>query len=268
MKYRKALFFTLPLFIAFIFSGGSGACDENKISLSHCNVSKELYSIDVTYPQIISTKTGSSCQKFNSLVENHVKEAINQFSTCLCNKMKDKNLDIRFMREHPWSLKIDSKTGINTSRIISILLSGDVFAGYIHNQQFYTTYTYDLVKGKALELNHLFKKNVKCYEVISNYCVDQLTKDYFTEKSQRHPKGFEESKREVSYEAYYLHDITYGASPEEENFRYFYLDSKHIVIIFPPYKIGPYAAGMHKVSIPCDSIKNSLNPEYEKYLFQ
>jgi len=56
--------------------------------------------------------------------------------------------------------------------------------------------------------------------------------------------------------------INDGTQPTEANFQNFYLDGNDLIILFPPYQIGPYALGSTEFHIPRSGIPG-LKADYQ-----
>jgi hypothetical protein len=56
--------------------------------------------------------------------------------------------------------------------------------------------------------------------------------------------------------------LNQGTTPEEANFENFTITGDALVLIFPPYQVGPYALGTQTVSIPLVELKDVLKPVY------
>jgi len=67
----------------------------------------------------------------------------------------------------------------------------------------------------------------------------------------------EKSGAEANME--YLMD---GTTPIPDNFQHFALQDDMLVLIFPPYQVGPYALGTQFVEVPLSEIADILQPAY------
>lgn len=56
--------------------------------------------------------------------------------------------------------------------------------------------------------------------------------------------------------------IKNGTMPEDKNFENFFFDNRDFVVLFPPYQVGPYAAGPQTLRIPISELADILKPEY------
>lgn len=53
-----------------------------------------------------------------------------------------------------------------------------------------------------------------------------------------------------------------GTTPDADNFQNFYLSGDELVIIFPPYQVGPWAAGTQEARLSLLELSALLAPEY------
>ena len=97
---------------------------------------------------------------------------------------------------------------------------------------------YDLGQGKELGLADLFLPNSSYLEVISNYCIAELSKQPFFEGP-----------------------FTEGAQPTPENYRNWNITPEGLMITFDEYQVAPYAAGPQKVIMPYRELQAIINPE-------
>lgn len=100
------------------------------------------------------------------------------------------------------------------------------------------TLNYDLGRGKELTLANLFLPNSNYLEVISNYCVAELSMQPFFDSS-----------------------FSNGAGPTLENYRNWNITSNGLVITFAEYQVAPYAAGPQKVVVPYTELQTLINPQ-------
>ena len=100
------------------------------------------------------------------------------------------------------------------------------------------TLNYDLNQGKELTLGDLFLPNSNYLEVISNYCVAELSKQQFFDGP-----------------------FTEGAKPTPDNYRNWNIASDGLLITFDTYQVGPGAAGPQQVKVPYTELKSIINPQ-------
>ena len=100
------------------------------------------------------------------------------------------------------------------------------------------TLNYDLAQGKELALADLFLPASNYLEVISNYCIAELSKQPFFDSS-----------------------YSSGAQPIPENYRNWNITPDGLMIPFDEYQVAPYAAGPQKVIIPYSELQAVINPQ-------
>jgi len=100
------------------------------------------------------------------------------------------------------------------------------------------TLNYDLGQGRELALSDLFLPNSNYLDIISNYCIAELSKQPFFDGP-----------------------FSDGAKPTPENYRNWTLSPDGLTITFDTYQVGPGAAGPQQVVVPFSELKSSLNPQ-------
>lgn len=100
------------------------------------------------------------------------------------------------------------------------------------------TLNYDIGQGKELALADLFLPNSDYLEVISNYCIAELSKQPFFDGS-----------------------FSTGAGPTPENYRNWNITPDGLLITFDEYQVAPYAAGPQKVMVPYSELRALINPQ-------
>jgi hypothetical protein len=100
------------------------------------------------------------------------------------------------------------------------------------------TITYDLAQGRELTLGDLFLANSNYLEMISNYCVTELSKQTYSD-------------------SFWLE----GARPTPENYRNWNITPEGVMITFGEYQVAPYASGPQTMIVPSRELQAILNPE-------
>lgn len=123
-----------------------------------------------------------------------------------------------------------------TKKYLSLKFSMLVYySGAAHPQHWLDTLTFDLASQKVIKLPELFKPGSDYIKVLSRTCIRELKQ-----------RGLEEKW------------VEQGAGPEAENFNYFNLSDKALIITFPEYQVAPYAAGEQVVEIPLKELPLSI----------
>lgn len=116
------------------------------------------------------------------------------------------------------------------------------FAGYTsgaaHPYHYSTTVNYDFEQNRQLSLDELFLPGSNYLELISTYCIAQL------------------SQRDIGFEA-----SADGAQPTAQNYRNWNITSDGLMITFDEYQVAPYAAGPQLVVVPYTELQTVINPE-------
>jgi hypothetical protein len=56
--------------------------------------------------------------------------------------------------------------------------------------------------------------------------------------------------------------IETGTTPDPNNFQIFYFEGDYLVIVFPPYQVGPWVLGTQTIRIPRSELSAELKAEY------
>lgn len=117
-----------------------------------------------------------------------------------------------------------------------------------HPNAYYRTFTFDKASGEALILEDLFATG-DFLDVLSNETRKRL-KAQIAEAS------------DVPEDELDLSMIEAGTTPYADNFQNFYLEGADLVIVFPPYQVGPWAIGTQEVRLERTSLGNTLKARY------
>jgi hypothetical protein len=112
-----------------------------------------------------------------------------------------------------------------------------------HPNSTYTTFTFDLKTGKALQLADIFLPDSSYLQQLST-----LSRSLLTQKlgSSIDPVGF----------------INPGTTPEAKNFKNFAFDGSNLVVFFDPYQVAPYSSGPQTIKIPLSELSSILRSPY------
>lgn len=114
-----------------------------------------------------------------------------------------------------------------------------------HPNTYYRTFTFDAASGSELALKDLFVPGY--LNVLANEAKNRLP------AIVKEQSGGYDADPDM---------LALGITPEAVNFQSFYLDGANLVIIFPPYQIGPYALGTILLPIPRADLGNALKAQY------
>lgn len=117
-----------------------------------------------------------------------------------------------------------------------------------HPNAYYRSFTFDSKNGKELRIADIFESTTYL-DTLSRVSRDMLIPQI--------AKATETSVEEMSTEY-----IETGTTPDQNNFQIFYLTTTDLVIVFPPYQVGPWVLGTQTIRVPRAEIENELKPEY------
>jgi len=104
------------------------------------------------------------------------------------------------------------------------------------------TFTFDVKTGDRLKLGDIFMPGTNYLETLSLLSQSKLP-------------AVIGQRADTS-------TINKGTAPEENNFERFFLDTKELVLLFPPYQVAAYSEGPQTLRIPLTELSSILKPEY------
>lgn len=113
-----------------------------------------------------------------------------------------------------------------------------------HPNAYLRTFTFNKKTGEEIHLDEI------------------LSGDYLTRLSTLSRQKLAASiKAQSGYEPN-MEYIESGTQPFADSFQNFYLEADALVLLFPPYQVGPYALGLQEAKIPKTELGAMLNAEY------
>jgi hypothetical protein len=97
---------------------------------------------------------------------------------------------------------------------------------------------YDLAQNKELALGDLFLSNSNYLEVISNYCINELRKQPYSDVFTME-----------------------GVKPTLENYRNWNIIPEGLMVTFDTYQVAPGAAGPQVVVVPYGQLQAVIDPQ-------
>ncbi len=211
------------------------------------------YTVDATYPTQTTLATSASLQADQAAVatmKSYVEGQIAQFK-------KDGNFpnlsaeDIQMLGlgERKYAIGIEYKT-YESSSTLSYVYQLFVDTGGAHPNTSYHTFTFDKKTGALLTLKDVFTPNAPYLQTLST-------------KSRAVLPGKIAAMESVTVKEVDTDYINSGTKPEAEAFQNFYFEGSNLVLLFPPYQVGPYVLGMIELPIPTSEL-GDLRPEFTK----
>ncbi|MDO8231770.1 MAG: RsiV family protein [bacterium] len=111
-----------------------------------------------------------------------------------------------------------------------------------HGNLDFGTFTFDVKTGDRLKLGDIFMPGTNYLETLSLLSQSKLP-------------AVIGQRADTS-------TINKGTAPEENNFERFFLDTKELVLLFPPYQVAAYSEGPQTLRIPLTELSSILKPEY------
>jgi hypothetical protein len=169
---------------------------------------------------------------FNQAVHAIVKDEVGELNGDIKDAGENKE-------QHTSSIELSYDITAGNASLISVnfgLLSD--IEGAAHSNYHTIVLNYDLKNGKVLALVDLFKFDADYLQVLSDYCIRNLT------------------KREVSDAEW----VQRGAGPEAENYQNWNLLPSGLLVTFDEYQVASRAQGIQEVFIPYAALKQIINP--------
>lgn len=124
------------------------------------------------------------------------------------------------------------------------LLSEDTLGA--HPNAYYKTFTFDTTTGQQLALGDIFTPSAPYLQTLSTQARADLPAII----------------NAVQADAADTSIIAQGTTPTTDSFANWYIDGKNLVLLFPPYQVGPYSVGTILDPIPLSKIMGALKQGY------
>lgn len=189
---------------------------------------EDIYEWKITRPQFEGID--------NKDIQELINERINKDIDGYIEKMSFvKEVEEGEERVSAYNFFIEPSVLTNESGIFSIGLDMYEFSGGAHGNYWSQFYNFDLLEGKEVELNDLFRADVDYLELIYKNIFDQIK---------------DNEAWTTSLQEYYYKD--------KEELIFFIQDGK-IKIYFSVYGLGSYADGDHIFEIPKETVEGKLS---------
>ncbi|MEK7099651.1 MAG: DUF3298 domain-containing protein, partial [Patescibacteria group bacterium] len=199
---------------------------------THITEDATYYTVDAQYPSTISFPLASNAsaganavsvmKKWNEDVIAEFKKNGN-FDNLSHDDVQMLRLD---QRKYELMTEYEVRTGPKT---VTYVYSNFEDTGGAHPNTFYRTFTFDVSTGKELSISDLFVPGSEYLSTLSTIARADLP-------------GIEGDYTNPEF-------ITDGTKPVVESFQNFYFEGSQLVIVFPPYQVGPYVLGVVKLPI-------------------
>lgn len=210
------------------------------------NESGRFYEISAKYPSA-TPLTKDANEAALATMESFVRDQARSFSTnANPGLISPEEAEMVFPGGRKYTLDIDYST-VTGSRIVTYTFN--IYADTLgaHPNTNFRTFTFDTQTGAQLALADLFLPSSQYLERLSIRARNELARSI-----HERTRGTEINERMLSD----------GTQPIPDNFQWFRIDGTSLVLIFPPYQVGPYALGTLEASIPLAQLSEALKPEY------
>lgn len=141
-------------------------------------------------------------------------------------------------RKYALDISYDAYASASTLSYVFVIYEDTMGA---HPNAYYRTFTFSKSTGEELLISDLFTSSV-----------------YLAALSEGSRVQITETLGPDAVVSEYLES---GTTPDAPNFQHFYLNENELVIIFPPYSVGPWAIGTQEARFPRSDFE-LLKPEY------
>lgn len=209
----------------------------------------KYYEITATYPGSTLLRQTTSPQADAAAVatlKTFVEQQIARFKdNGNFENLSAKDIELQGLdagRKYAFNAEYKTYQGAHTISYVYTLYEDTLGA---HPNAYYRTFTFDTATGQDVELSDLFASG-NYLETLSTVARADLPNII------RAKTG---SAADTDY-------IASGTLPEADSFQNWYLDGAALVLVFPPYQVGPYAIGTILDPIPLSKLSNILKATY------
>lgn len=213
----------------------------------HLTEHAAYYDIDLSYPS--ATPLASLSAEANAQAVAAMKASMQEIADSFKKNGNFENLtpeDVKLMRldERKEALSSEYKAYAGTRTVSYVFTIYEDTLG-AHPNTYFRTFTFDTKTGMKLELGNLFLPSANYLSVLSQRARTDLPAII---------KRMSGSDADIAY-------IQEGTKPLAESFQNFYIDGSNLVLLFPPYQVGPYALGTVIDPVPLARLA-SVKAEY------
>lgn len=115
-----------------------------------------------------------------------------------------------------------------------------------HPNTYYRIFTWNTKTGAGLELDDLFSPGTDYLAILSKASREKLPA-LIAQKTGTNIRDVD-----MDY-------MKRGTTPDADNFTNWYLENGNLVLVFPPYQVGPYVIGTQEVPLPLSTLAGVRN---------
>lgn len=212
----------------------------------------QYYEITASLPSSVALSPNASPSakaSSEAIIDAWIKETIATFKTnSNLESLSEEDIRIQGLdqgRKYALGVTYEAHEGPATVSYIFEIYEDTLGA---HPNAYYRSFTFDAKSGKELRIADMFESGTYL-ETLSRISREMLIPQ-IAEATQT-----PEDELDTSY-------LETGTTPDPNNFQVFYLSSTDLVIVFPPYQVGPWVLGTQTVRIPRAELETELKAEY------
>lgn len=207
------------------------------------------HNIDITYPSFVSDSKPEVASELSAYFLGNAIKILSELRQEKLEKiiLTEEELNSNIKNEYSESFDI----AFVSNNIISIYMTlYYYFSGAAHGQIAFSTFNFDTSRNSIIRirLEDLFEPRTSYLEIISEYTIKQLRKEYW-----------EKTGEEV--DEHTMNWFKEGASAHDGNFENFLITDTGLRFLFPPYQVGPYALGAWNVEVPYFELRHILRSD-------
>jgi hypothetical protein len=238
--------------ITFDSSKIAGMKNKNSVVITGKSINENMperkTEITASYPFFEDNKNSGLFNDVNYHIKDVLDPWIAEFMDSTSDVLQDMPADA------PWifQLQTDYAVEFYNGNILSLLFTDYAFTGGAHGSTISSTYNYDLVNNKEINLSDIFKPGSDYLKFLSDYCFEDI-------KKQNTQMGMDSMEDMIKS----------GVDPlMPENFARFALASDSLIIRFDQYQVGPGAAGSYNVRIGYEKFTELISGDYAAILLR
>lgn len=212
-----------------------------------------FYEIDVTYPSATPLSISAGAEADAAAVgamKTFAEQQVLGFkeNNGLIGITAEEFAQMTFGRDAKYAMTMEYQIyeGSKTVSYVYVMYQDTLGA---HPNTYYRTFTFDKESGEGIHLDELFAQGSPYLERLSERTRADLP-NIMAKMAQITPAEVDKDY------------INSGTMPIADSFGNFAIQDSNLLMIFPPYQVGPYVYGTIIDPIPLSAMNTVLNPKY------
>lgn len=245
MNFKRTIIIAVILIItlvvaSFIFKGGNNfsfidkESEDVKNIKTSAEIKKEIFSEKTDYYTISLEYPVTENSSVNAYIKEFVDKSIESFREDVSWAKDGVEGDLGSFL----SLTI-AYENIKTEKVQNYVFSVGTYTGGAHGMYFTKVMRFT-PEGVPVSISDLFLDFNQGLSSVSSFVQKELMKGQFADKDW----------------------VSDGAAPKNENYQNLIVNNNSLKVIFDPYQVAPYAAGVQKIEIPLSVFEKNANMDY------